>query len=71
LHIERVVNRHPAVLESAAVGVTDPVMEEKIKIVAVLRPGATLQPMDFYGWVKEKLPKFMVPRYIEFIRALP
>lgn len=69
--IERVVNQHPAVLESAAVGVADPVMEEEIKVVAVLRPGSSLKPKELFDWAKEKLPKFMAPRYIEFRQQLP
>ncbi len=65
------INRHPAILESAAVGVADPLMEEEIKVVAVLKPGHSLHPQELFEFVKDTLPKFMVPRYIEFIEKLP
>jgi crotonobetaine/carnitine-CoA ligase len=69
--IEREINKHPAVLESAAFGIPDPIMEEEIKVAIVLRPGLTVLPEEIILWCEPRLPKFMVPRYVEFMEQLP
>ncbi len=69
--VERAVNTHPAVLESAAVGVPSELGEEEVKIVVVLRPGATLTPLELVQWCEERLAYFAVPRYVEFRASLP
>jgi crotonobetaine/carnitine-CoA ligase len=69
--IEREINKHPAVLESAAFGIFDPIMEEEIKIAIVLRTDRTVKPEEIIAWCEPRLPKFMVPRYIEFMEQLP
>ncbi|WP_322513160.1 ATP-dependent acyl-CoA ligase [Chloroflexus sp.] len=69
--VERAVNAHPAVLESAAVGVPSELGEEEVKVVVVLRPGATLDPLELVRWCEERLAYFAVPRYIEFRASLP
>jgi crotonobetaine/carnitine-CoA ligase len=69
--IESEVNLHPAVLECAAIGVPSELEEEEVKLAVVLRPGATLDPEDLAAHCAGKLPSFMVPRYLEFVPALP
>jgi len=69
--IEREINKHPAVLESAAYGIIDPVMEEEIMVAIVLSPGQKVTPEEIIAWCEPRLPKFMVPRYIEFMNELP
>ncbi|WP_322488694.1 ATP-dependent acyl-CoA ligase [Chloroflexus sp.] len=69
--VEQAVNTHPAVLESAAVGVPSELGEEEVKVVVVLRPGATLDPLELVRWCEERLAYFAVPRYIEFRDSLP
>jgi crotonobetaine/carnitine-CoA ligase len=36
-----------------------------------LKKGATLSPPELFAFCKEKMPKYMVPRYIEIKEALP
>ena len=69
--IEREVNKHPAVAESAAFGIADPVMEEEIEVAIVLHPGHKVTPGEIIAWCETRLPKFMMPRYIEFMEKLP
>jgi len=69
--IENEINKHPAVAESAAFGITDPVMGEEIKVAIVLRPGQDVTPEEIITWCEQRLPKFMVPRYIELMEKLP
>jgi crotonobetaine/carnitine-CoA ligase len=69
--LECEVNRHPSVLESAAIGVPSELEDEDVKLSVVLRPGTTLEPAELVAFCEERLPRSMVPRYIEFIDALP
>lgn len=69
--IERVVDQHPAVLESAAVAVPSDLGEDDVKIVVVLKPGAELNYEDLIRFCEPRMAYFMVPRYVEFREALP
>jgi crotonobetaine/carnitine-CoA ligase len=69
--LEIEINTHPAILESAAIGVPSELEDEDVKLVVVLRPGKKLGHEELVEFCAERLPKFMVPRYIEFVDALP
>ena len=69
--IEVVVNAHPKVLESAAVGVPSPLGEEEVKLCVIPRPQATLDPGELLAYCRAELPAFMVPRYIQLRESLP
>ncbi|HLS20210.1 MAG TPA: ATP-dependent acyl-CoA ligase [Bacillota bacterium] len=69
--VEKAVNEHPAVLESAAVGVPSELAEEDVKIYVVLNNNQTLTPEALIDWCVERLAYFMVPRYVEFVEHLP
>lgn len=73
--IERVVNLHPAVLESAAVGVPSAISEEEVKLCLVFKPTVVADeqptPADLWRYCRQNLPAFMVPRYIEILSSLP
>lgn len=69
--VERIVNAHPAVLESAAVGVPSDLGEEDVKICVVLRPGVELDPLELVRWCEPRMAYFMVPRYVEIMAELP
>ena len=69
--VERGVNAHPSVLESAAVAVPSELGEDDVKICVVLQPGKRLAPEELLAFCEERMAYFMVPRYVEFIDALP
>ncbi len=46
-------------------------MGEEIKVAIMLRPGQKVTPEEVITWCESRLPKFMVPRYIEFMKELP
>jgi carnitine-CoA ligase len=69
--VEQVINAHPKVLESVAVGVPDALGDEEIKVIVVLRPGERLDALAIVQWVEARMAYFMVPRYVEFRDALP
>ncbi len=63
--LECSLNLHPRVLECAAIGVPSELEEEEVKVVVVPVPGAELTPAEVVGFCEERLPSFMVPRYVE------
>ncbi|HZP31026.1 MAG TPA: AMP-binding protein [Acidimicrobiia bacterium] len=69
--VEAVVLTHPDVAECAAIGVDAGLGEQEIKICVVGRDGATVDPAALIEYLVPKLPRFMVPRYVEQYGALP
>jgi crotonobetaine/carnitine-CoA ligase len=69
--VEAEVNAHPLVAESAAIGVPAELGEEEIKVLVVAKPGAALSPVELTEFLIPRVPRFMVPRYIEFVPELP
>lgn len=69
--VERVVNTHDAVLESAAYGVPSDLTEEEVMVAVVPRPGADLEPAALLDFCAERMAHFAVPRYVRFLDALP
>jgi len=69
--VEQVLNDHPAVTESAAVGlrVAGAGGEEEIKAVLAVE-GTPPDPVAFLDWCVERMPRYTVPRYLEFVEAL-
>ncbi|MDY7101750.1 MAG: AMP-binding protein [Actinomycetota bacterium] len=69
--VESEVNTHPAVSESAAIAVPSEFGEDEVKIVIVCRDGMTLDPAELVEYLRPRMPRFMIPRYIEVVDALP
>ncbi|WP_426244613.1 AMP-binding protein [Nocardioides sp. LHG3406-4] len=71
LEVERVIERHPDVLEAAVVGVPSELTDEEVLAYVVVRPGGDLVPADVVAWCAEHIASFKVPRYVEFTTDLP
>lgn len=69
--VERIVNAHPAVVESAAVGVPSELGEEEVMIVVVARSDETCDPAELIRFCADRMAAFMVPRYVMFRDELP
>ena len=69
--IEQVLAGHPAVSESAVVGVPDERLGEVGKAYLVLRPGQTIEPDAVIAWCRERMANFKVPRSVEVVESLP
>jgi acyl-CoA synthetase (AMP-forming)/AMP-acid ligase II len=70
--VERALEAHPSVLESAVIGVPDPHWGEAVHAFVVLRPGAPpLSAADLIEFCKSRLASYKKPRAIEFLPALP
>jgi long-chain acyl-CoA synthetase len=71
LEIEEVINSHPDVVESAAVGVDDAVLGECIVAFVVTRPDSSSPASDLLRYARKFLPAFKLPRRIVFLEQLP
>ncbi|MDT0202727.1 AMP-binding protein [Nocardioides sp. AE5] len=69
--VEADVNSHPAVLESAAVAVPSDQSEDEVMVYVVTRPGHSVTATDLLDYLAERMARFMVPRYVEFLDELP
>lgn len=70
--IEAALQEHPAVIESCAVGIPDPVVGERIKAFVVLTQDARgVTAHDLLAWTRDRLAPHEVPHYIEFRDMLP
>ena len=69
--LEAVINSHPEVLTSAAVGVPAELGEDEIAICVVLMPDSELEPEELIRHSRKRLSEFAVPRYVEFRGELP
>lgn len=71
LEVERAISRHPGVEEVAVVGVPDPVRDQAVKAVVVVREGFAVTADDIIATASESLSAFKVPTIVEFQAALP
>jgi crotonobetaine/carnitine-CoA ligase len=69
--IEKIVNLHPAVAETAAIGVPSEVGEEDVKICLRLRESQKINEIELIKFCYNNMAYFMVPRYIEFLEEFP
>jgi acyl-CoA synthetase (AMP-forming)/AMP-acid ligase II len=69
--IEEVLDRHPDVLESAVLGVPDPVLSEKLVALVQARPGRDLDAASVKAHALRWLPFVRTPREVHVVAALP
>jgi len=69
--VERIINSHPAVRDSAAVAVKSELAEDEVMVCLELKPGADLKPQDLLDYCRERMAYFMIPRYVRVIGAMP
>ncbi len=70
--VEEVLAKHPAVLECAVAGVTDPQRGgETVKAWVVLKPGQQATEDELKEFCRQELTNYKVPRWIEFRDELP
>lgn len=69
--VERVLNDHPDIHESAVIGVYDPLRDEAVMAYVVRRPGTALDEAGVIEWCGRYLAGFKVPSFVEFRDDLP
>ncbi len=71
--VERVLNHHVAVLESAVIGVPDDegLWGERIEAYVVRQAECDVESEELMAWASRQLADFKVPHAIHFVDALP
>jgi crotonobetaine/carnitine-CoA ligase len=69
--VESMVSSHPDVRECAALAYPAAMGEDDVRIVVVMAEGSHLDAGPLYDWLTKIMPKYMLPRYIEFAQTLP
>ena len=69
--VEDVLAEHPAVRESAVVGVPDEKRGETVKAFVSLKAGATVTPEELIAHCRERMAAYKYPRQVELIDELP
>ncbi len=69
--VEGTLMQHPAVLESAVIGIEDGDGLTKTKAFVVAKAGQAVSEAELKAFVKERLAAYKYPRFIEFVDELP
>ena len=69
--VQTILNQHPAVAESAVIGIKDPLGNEAIKAFLVLKEGTKATEEEMQEYCSSKMAKFKTPRSFEFLKELP
>jgi fatty-acyl-CoA synthase len=71
VEVEQALMSHPAVLESAVIGVPDTRWGERPKGFVVLKDGYSVSPDDLAAYLRGVIAHFKVPDQIELTATLP
>lgn len=69
--VESILAQYPGIAEVVVVGVPSELGEDDVK--AFIRPdnGVSIDPRELTTWAEDHMARFKVPRFVEFIEALP
>ncbi|MDQ2765258.1 MAG: AMP-binding protein, partial [Pseudomonadota bacterium] len=71
MEIEDAVRRHPDISDVAALAHPAREGEDDIRLLVVLNEGVALMEPVLHAWLSARLPRFMLPRYIEIVPSIP
>ena len=69
--VEAVLNTHPSVKESAAVGVSRSVTGQMVRAFVIMKEGMDSTSAELVAWCRERLPHYKVPRSIKTVTDFP
>ena len=69
--VERVLGEHPAVAETAVIGVPDDIWGERVLAIVALKPGESATPEAIIEFCRERLAHYKCPTSVEVVDELP
>lgn len=69
--VEVVLNRHPAIVEAAVIGVPDEIYGEKVIAVVTVKSGSTLIQDELIDFCRGKIGGYKIPKEIYVVESLP
>ncbi|NNC38717.1 MAG: ATP-dependent acyl-CoA ligase [Acidimicrobiales bacterium] len=69
--LEQTFLEHPAIENVAIHAVPSEIIEDDVKLTAILKPGQSVDEKELCLWAAERVPYYAVPRYIEFREEFP
>jgi crotonobetaine/carnitine-CoA ligase len=72
--VEAGAKKHTEIMDCAAVAAKmsdDATADEEIRLVVVRKAGSSLSAEELVRWMIPRMPRFMIPRFVEFVDELP
>jgi acyl-CoA synthetase (AMP-forming)/AMP-acid ligase II len=69
--VEMVLLGHQAIADASVIGVRDDHWGETVKAFIVVKPGVSLSRLEVDAWVRQSIAGYKVPRFVDFVEALP
>ncbi|HOJ52203.1 MAG TPA: AMP-binding protein [Syntrophales bacterium] len=69
--IEIPLEKHPAIEEVAVIGAPDPALGERVRAVIRRREGFELTAEEVKAYLADKIAKYKIPEYIDFVQDFP
>lgn len=69
--LESILQNFDAIEECASIPVPSELGEDEIKVVIAPRAGRRLEFDEVIAYCRDHMPKFMIPRYLEFVDTVP
>jgi crotonobetaine/carnitine-CoA ligase len=69
--VESVIAAMPGVREVVVVGVPSELGEDEVKAFVLPSPDAVPKPEEIVGWCEQRLARFKVPRFVEYVSDFP
>jgi crotonobetaine/carnitine-CoA ligase len=69
--VEQVLLSNPEIEMAAAYGVPSELIEEELMVAIIRKPGSTITAEEVRAWCAERLERFAVPRFVDFLGELP
>jgi crotonobetaine/carnitine-CoA ligase len=69
--VESLVRGYPGVADCAAIAVPAALGEDEVMVVIETADPAAFSPAALLAWLEPRMPRFMLPRYVDVLPALP
>jgi len=69
--VEEVLYQHPAVLETAVIGIPDPYWVERVHAIVATKKGASTTAEELIAFCKKHIASYKAPKSVEFVDSLP